>query len=87
MKLTIYYRKGSEHAAVVERFIGNLKSIKHIEPIIKDVDSTESQITFRTYDITRYPVIIAQAETGEVQNIWQGQQMPLLNEVSGYLFN
>lgn len=87
MHLVIYYRKNSSHSREVERFINDLRMIKRIEPKIKDIDATESQITMRTYDITQYPVIIVRLESGQVQKIWQGTSMPLLNEVSGYMFN
>lgn len=87
MKLSIYYRKNSDHSAMVEKYIRDLKIIKHIEPVIKDIDAVESQITMRTYDVTSYPVITVETEHGEVEKIWQGAQLPLMNDISGYLFN
>lgn len=37
------------------------------------------------YDVTRYPAVLATREDGELLYLWQGEQLPLMNEVAAYL--
>ena len=37
-----------------------------------------------TYDIVRYPAIIALNQANEIQRVWEGPVMPLMNELAYY---
>ena len=36
------------------------------------------------YDILSYPAIMVIKEDGQMQQLWQGEQLPLMNEVAGF---
>lgn len=39
----------------------------------------------RLYDIVRYPAVLATRDNGEMLALWQGEQLPLMNEVAAYM--
>lgn len=39
----------------------------------------------RLYDVTSYPAVLATRDSGEMLALWQGDQLPLMNEVAAYL--
>ena len=49
-----------------------------------DVDSREGMATATLYDIVSYPAIVAVADDGSILSGWQGEQLPLMNEVLAY---
>jgi len=87
MKTTILYRPNSEHARSVDNFARDFKrAYSEFALDLVDVDSREGTQLIQLYDITDYPAIIVQRENdGSVSMIWQGAQLPMLDEVGGYL--
>lgn len=49
-----------------------------------DVDSRDGMATASIYDITSYPAVMSLRDDGTVSMLWQGEQLPLLDEVAGY---
>jgi hypothetical protein len=86
MKLIILYRPNSEYARRVEEFIANFneRHDKHPAEVI-NVDSREGVSTATLYDVVQYPAILVVGNDGGVQKIWQGPELPLVNEVAGYV--
>ena len=48
------------------------------------LDTTEGAEMARLYDIVRNPAILAIANDGGLQKMWQDQPWPLMDEVSAY---
>lgn len=88
MKLLILYRPESEHATTVEMFVRDFQH-RH-DPGIKiellSVNTREGSATAILYDIWAFPAILALTNDGRVLNAWQGEPLPLMNEVAGYIF-
>ena len=84
MKVVVLYRPNSEHRRSVEEFIHEF-SRRYIEQRVEvvDIDSRDGMATVSLYDITAYPAILALRDDGSVSMIWQGDQLPLLDEVAG----
>ena len=49
-----------------------------------NLDSRNGAATASIYDITAYPALMALREDGSVAQIWQGETLPLMDEVAGY---
>lgn len=85
MRLLILYRPNSEHARLTEDFIHNFQSSYASGTVdIQDVDSREGIATATLYDIMQYPAILVLAPDGAAQKIWQGSELPLMDEIAAY---
>ena len=85
MRLLILYRPNSEHGRIIEEFIHNYQSRNqsgHIE--VLNIDTREGSATASLYDIVQYPAILALQNDGYVQKMWQGNELPLMDEVAAY---
>lgn len=88
MKVLILYRPHSEHATTVETFVRDFEhqhdlGSKSIELV--SVDTRDGSATASLYDIWSFPAILAVDMDGRVLNMWQGEQLPLMDEVAGYI--
>ncbi len=86
--MLILYRPKSEHALAVETFIRDLKRSHGVGNVeVQDIDSREGSSTASLYDIMQYPAILALRDDGSVLRIWQGDMLPVMNEVAYYAFS
>ena len=85
MKVVILYRPNSEHARLVEEFIHDYK-YRHADTKLEvvNIDTREGASMASLYDIMQYPSIIVAKDDGSPQKIWQGDTLPLMNEVVSY---
>jgi hypothetical protein len=49
-----------------------------------NIDTREGGALASLYDIMQYPAIMVLQTDGFVQNIWQGDPLPLMGDVVGY---
>lgn len=85
MKVLILYRPNSEHARVMEDFIREYQERHdsgHLE--VLNIDTREGSATATLYDVVQYPAILVLQTDGYVQKIWQGNSLPLMDEVASY---
>ena len=86
MKIVIHNRPVYEHATLIESFVRDFQhryeSAKKIEMV--SVDTKDGASTASIYDIWSYPAILVLADDGSVMNSWQGEPLPLMDEVAGY---
>ena len=86
MKVVILYRPKSEHGTKVESFVRDVKMRYPTAKIeLNNVDSREGMAMSSIYDIMRYPAILALAGDGAMLQMWEGDQLPLMNDVAYYL--
>lgn len=78
------YKVESDHARAVIDYLRDFKrqTGKDLEEI--DPDTREGTALCRTYDIVEYPTIVALDDSGILQNMWKGQPLPTISEVSYY---
>ncbi|HET8709119.1 MAG TPA: hypothetical protein VFL85_02455 [Candidatus Saccharimonadales bacterium] len=88
MKVLIIYRPNSEHGRQVEDFIRDFKE-RHENGRLEvlNVDSREGNATATLYDVMQYPAILALRNDGSVLKMWEGGELPLMDEVAYYTFN
>lgn len=86
MRVLILYQPKSEHARAVESFVRDFK-LRHEAGRIElvDVDNREGIATASLYDIMSYPTILALRDDGTVLHSWEGDMLPLMDEVAYYL--
>lgn len=85
MKVLILYRPRSGHGRLVEEFIENFhrhNQDRKIEAI--DIDSRDGWSMASLYDIVQYPALLALTGDGQLLRSWQGESLPLMNEVAYY---
>jgi hypothetical protein len=87
MKVLVLYRPNSEFARQVEEFIHDLQTRhnvdeRHLE--VLDFDSREGSATASLYDVMVQPSILIVADDGGFVKSWQGNELPLLDEVASY---
>lgn len=84
MKAVILYQPHSEHARRVEEYIHDFnRSRAHtIESI--SLETREGVAMASLYDVVHYPAILALQDDGQLLKDWQGEHLPLMNEVAAY---
>jgi hypothetical protein len=88
MKLIVLYRPKSEHSTPVESFVRDLQHQHEVEGKIDmvGVETREGATMAALYDVWDYPTLIVISDDGSVMNMWQGEPLPLMDEVAGYLY-
>lgn len=84
------YRPNSEHASAVEAFVRDFQRLhdhgsNKVELV--SVNTRDGAATASLYDILAFPSILAISEDGSVLNVWPGSQLPLMDEVAGYMYS
>lgn len=87
MKLLIFYRPNSEHARSVETFIHDFQAQYPLDAKLKimSLDTRDGAATATLYDVVQYPAFLAVADDGILIRSWEGQMLPLMSDVAGYL--
>lgn len=78
------YRPGSEHSRKVEDFAQDLKRQSSGKVELVSIDTRDGWSTASLYDVVQYPAVLALRDDGQLIREWDGDTMPLLNEVSYY---
>jgi hypothetical protein len=84
MKVLVLYRPNSEHGRLTEEFIHEFQARSSGQLEVLSVDTREGSATATLYDIMQYPAIMVMQNDGGVQKIWQGDSLPLIDEVAAY---
>lgn len=83
-KITILYRSQSEQERQVTEFEHEYTKRTSQRLTMHDLNTQEGSDIAKLYDITQSPAVIATADDGSVLQLWQGEQLPLINEVMYY---
>lgn len=84
MRTVVIFRENSEHAREVLEYLRDFQRQTGHSLETLDPDSPEGTDFCRTYDIVEYPSILALNDDGQLQNLWRGQPLPTISEVSYY---
>lgn len=85
MKVVLLYRPNSEHSRKVEDFARDFTRINSNRKVdMLSLDTREGAATASIYDVVQYPAVLALSDDGSVLRYWQGDQMPLMNELAYY---
>ena len=85
MKMSILYRPDSEHARMVQEYVNDFKRTKGYDAQLIDLNTRDGASLATLYDIIQYPAILITRDDGQLLKHWQGEQLPAMSEVAGYL--
>ena len=51
------------------------------------LNTRDGAATASLYDVMQYPAILAIANDGSILNMWEGDRLPLMDEVAGYIYS
>ena len=83
-KISILYRTQSEQERQVIEFEHEYakRTGRHLS--LYDLNTQEGSDLAKLYDVTQYPAVLAIANDGSLLQLWQGEMLPLINEVLYY---
>lgn len=85
MKVLLLYRPNSEHARQVENFVRDFnKNYVNYKLELVDLNTRDGAATASLYDVMRYPAMLALTNDGQIIREWEGENLPLMSEVSYY---
>lgn len=85
MKAVMLYRPNSERARLAEDYVADFARNRHEHLELINIDSQEGSHLAELYGITDNPAILVTREDGQLLQHWQGQYLPLANELAGYM--
>lgn len=85
MKALILYHPNSEHARTTEEYVHNFGQVSTVSIELESLETKDGAATATLYDIVSYPALLILDEQSRLQKVWQGDQLPLMDEVAGYL--
>lgn len=85
MKALFIYHPNSEHARIIEEYSQNFTKVNAKTIELLSLETRDGAATASLYDIVSYPALLVVDNEGRLQKVWQGSQLPLMDEVAGYL--
>ena len=85
MKATILYHPQSESARRVEEYVHDFERLHSTTIELVSLETKEGAELAKLYDIVQYPAVLAMRDDGELLQHWQGEQLPLMDEVVAQL--
>ena len=85
MKAVILYRPNSEFARPVEEYAKDFEANRGKVIKLVSLDTVEGADIAKLYDIMQYPALVIIRGDGQLLKEWQGERLPLMDEVAGYL--
>lgn len=72
----------------MEQFIHDYQNMHGTGKIeVLNLDSREGTATASLYDVMQYPSILALREDGQLLRSWEGEPMPLMDELAAYAYS
>jgi len=88
MRIIVLYRPDSEHARLVEEFIHDYQRQHDSGKLeILNIDSRDGIATASLYDVMQYPTILALRDDGSILRSWEGETLPLMDEIASYAYS
>ena len=70
---------------MVEEFAEECKKRTTREVQLLDIDSREGTSMGAVYGVVSYPCVLITRDDGQLMKYWEGSELPLYDEVMGYL--
>jgi hypothetical protein len=84
MRIVALYHPSSEWARNVETFARDIERTQGVKLDLVSLETRDGAAMASMYDILSYPALMVIKEDGQMQQLWQGEQLPLMNEVAGF---
>ena len=79
------YRPDSEGSRIIEEYVRDFEVSRGKQIQLLSLNTREGAALASLYDMMQHPSLVVLADDGQVLVEWQGFQLPLMNEVAGYL--
>jgi hypothetical protein len=87
MRAVVLYHPNSEHEGIVQDYARDFKRFKGKELELVSLETVEGAEIAKLYDIMHYPAILVIGPDGVLQKAWEAPLMPLMDEVSSYVYD
>lgn len=84
MKVVILYRSKTEHESKVLDFERDYRQQTGRDLNLVDLNTKEGSDLAELYDVVRYPAVLAMTNDGALLQLWQGELLPLIRDVTFY---
>lgn len=84
MKVAVLYRSQTENERLVLDFERDYLHQTGRELTLYDLNTREGADLAELYDVVRYPAVLAMANDGTLLQMWQGEILPLMSDVTYY---
>ena len=84
MKAQLVYRKDSETERLARDFAADFERMTGKQLEIIEADAPEGIELCKLYGIVSYPAVLARTDEGQLLQLWQGEPLPRIGEVSFY---
>jgi len=85
MRVVVLYRPNSEFSRLVEEYARDFERQRGKTIELISLDTVQGSDMARLYGIVQYPALLTLRDDGQVLKDWQGERLPLMQEVAGYL--
>lgn len=85
MKTLLLYRPNTDYERTVLDYVRDFKMQTGKDLPTMDVDSPEGSEICKIYDIVQFPAILVTDNDGKYLNLWVGETLPQIGEVSYYV--
>ncbi len=86
MRAIMLYRPNSEFARTAEEYVKEFADRRNQSIQLLSLDTVEGSEMARLYDIMQYPaLLVVREDDNQLVRQWQGEQLPLMDEVAGFL--
>lgn len=86
MVLVALYRFNSEQARPVSEFLEMLRRRYPGRAVVElDIETRDGAAEATLYGVVQYPALIVRSLDGHIQGMWEGDSLPLIDEVAGLL--
>lgn len=85
MKISILYHPNSEHSRTVEEYAHDFEHQKGAAIELISLDTRPGAELAALYGIVQYPALLVRRDSGELIKHYEGEPLPLMNEVAAYL--
>lgn len=85
MRVLVLYHPVSDHGGMVADYAKEFERYKGKKIDLVSLESVEGAELAELYGVTSYPTVMAMADNGSLQRMWQGGEMPLMDELSYYV--
>ena len=84
MRVAVLYRSNSEQERPVMEFEREFEHRTGRSLNLLDLNTRDGAAMATLYDIMQYPAVLAMSNDGSLLQLWQGDNLPLMNEVMYY---
>jgi hypothetical protein len=84
MKVAVLYRSQSEQERPVLDFERDYSRQTGRQLSLYDLNTRDGWSLASLYDVVQYPAVLAMGNDGQLLQLWQGEHLPLMNEVMYY---